>query len=164
MPQLERFRRAQDSQDSGFEAALGEIRSGRKRGHWIWYVFPQLAGLGTSAFSQAFGIDGESEATAYLHDAVLRTRLLEIVTAVAETLRVRQVSLRELMGSDLDARKVVSSLTLFGQIAKKLYIAENEGVYSEFGRVTDEVLTVARSEGFPPCAYTLQRISHGVSH
>ena len=53
MGQLDRFRAAQDAPGSGFEAALQEIRAGAKGGHWIWYVFPQLQGLGASAMSQA---------------------------------------------------------------------------------------------------------------
>jgi hypothetical protein len=77
---------------------------------------------------------------------------------VAEALRRRHVSLRTLMGSDIDVRKVVSSLTLFGQIAKKLYIAESADVYNEIAKVADEVLAHAGSEGYPPCAYTLEQL------
>ena len=126
MSRLERFKSAQDSADSGFESALEEIRAGRKRGHWIWYVFPQLSGLGTSGFSHSFAIDGEEEAIAFLHDEKLRSRLLTIATAVVEQLKSHKATpLRALMGSDIDARKVVSSLTLFGRVAKKLHAAED---------------------------------------
>lgn len=125
MSRLERFKTAQDSSHSGFESALDEIRTGLKRGHWIWYVFPQLSGLGSSSLSQSFAIDGEEEAAEFLHDSELRSRLLAIATAVGTQLQARKAtSLRALMGSEWDARKVVSSLTLFGPVAKKLNAAE----------------------------------------
>ena len=84
---LQRFTDAQDQRGSGFESALAEMQSGRKRGHWIWYVFPQLAGLGQSSMAQIYGIDGVAEAEAYLRDPILRRRLLTIALAVAEQLR-----------------------------------------------------------------------------
>ena len=65
---LHRFKAAQNSPHAGFQAALEEIRSGAKTGHWIWYVFPQLAGLGTSALSQTFAIEGREEAREFLRD------------------------------------------------------------------------------------------------
>ena len=81
---LERFTRAQDQPHSGFAAAFAELRAGRKTGHWIWYVFPQLAGLGTSEASQLYGIRDGAEAIAYLRDPVPRGRLLSAATAVLE--------------------------------------------------------------------------------
>src|ERR1700687_3097880 len=68
---LERFKQAQDRQDSGFECALAEMQTDCKQGHWIWYVFPQLSGLGTSHLSQRYGINDLAEAAEYLHDPVL---------------------------------------------------------------------------------------------
>jgi uncharacterized protein (DUF1810 family) len=160
MSRLERFKSAQRSSHSGFQSALAEIRSGGKRGHWIWYVFPQLRGLGTSAPSQSFAIDGVEEATEFLHDTELRRHLLIIATALAEQLRTREAtSLSALMGSDIDARKVVSSLTLFGHVARNLAAAEGTGAYDAIARVAEDVLAVAASEGYPPCAFTLRRIS-----
>jgi uncharacterized protein (DUF1810 family) len=159
MSGLDRFKSAQDSSDAGFTSALDEIRTGGKRGHWIWYVFPQLSGLGSSSLAQSFAIDGEEEATAFLHDEELRSRLLTIATAVAEHVKGRKTtSLRILMGSDTDARKVVSSLTLFGRVARKLRTTEGLAVYAAIADVADEVLAVAASEGYPPCAYTLGRL------
>src|SRR5262245_56491631 len=93
---LQRFKDAQEQRGSGFEAALFEIQSGRKTGHWIWYVFPQLSGLGHSAMAQTYGINDIGEAEAYLRDPLLRGRLLTITLAVAEQL-VRRVSLESLM-------------------------------------------------------------------
>ena len=99
MSRLDRFREAQNSSHAGFESALAELRSGGKRGHWIWYVFPQIDGLGMSGLSQAFAIDGEEEAAAFLRDAELRSRLLTITSTVAEQLSTGRVSsLRTLDG------------------------------------------------------------------
>ena len=159
MSRLDRFRAAQNSPHAGFEAALQEIRSGAKTGHWIWYIFPQLAGLGSSAASQTFAIDGEAEAVEFLRDPELRLRLLTMAEAVAEQISTgRARSLGTLMGSEIDARKVVSSLTLFGHVARKLHIAQHLNEYSALAKAADEVLAAAASEGYPPCAYTLSQL------
>ena len=159
MSQLDRFRDAQNSSSSGFEAALGEIRAGGKRGHWIWYVFPQLRGLGSSGSSSMFGIDGEREAVEYLRDPELRSRLITIATAVMDQLRPEGTrSLRALMGSDLDARKLVSSMTLFGHVARKLHEADGLDAYNSMATLADTVLAEAARQGYPPCAYTLGRL------
>ncbi|HEY7187757.1 MAG TPA: DUF1810 family protein [Vicinamibacterales bacterium] len=155
--QLQRFKDAQSQRGSGFESALAEIQGGRKLGHWIWYVFPQLAGLGRSAMSQIYGIDGVAEAEAYLRDPLLRGRLLTITLAVAEQLR-RRGSLESLMNSSIDATKVVSSLTLFGRVARRLHAAENLDDCASLARIADEVLAKADVEGYPPCAFTLERL------
>jgi uncharacterized protein (DUF1810 family) len=157
MDRLDRFRNAQDSVHGGFESALAEIRSGRKRGHWIWYVFPQIAGLGLSDMSQAYAIDGEPEAVAYLRDATLRSRLLTITEAVGEQLRAGR-ALAAVMGSDIDAKKLVSSLTLFGHVARQL-ADDGEGVaFGQLATAADEVLAFAAAHGYPRCAYTLGRL------
>jgi uncharacterized protein (DUF1810 family) len=159
MARLERFKLAQDSSHAGFESALNEIQAGGKRGHWIWYVFPQLAGLGTSGLSHTFAIDGKAEAVEFLRDPQLRSRLLTIATAVATQLRTRRAtSLRALMGSDTDARKIVSSLTLFGSIAKDLDAAEGLADYHTLADVADQVLSIAASQGYPACAFTVRRL------
>jgi uncharacterized protein (DUF1810 family) len=156
---LQRFKAAQDQPGSGFIAALAEVRSVGKRGHWIWYVFPQLAGLGSSPVSRVYALKSEAEATAFLRDPQLRSRLGTITTAIAEQLRSRPgASLQALMGSDVDARKLVSSLTLFGHVAKALHAADPEANYGSIAMLADEVLAVAVSEGYPPCAFTLQRL------
>ena len=105
-----------------------------------------------------FALAGEEEAAEFLRDSELRARLLTISRAVAEQLRAgRTKSLRALMGSDIDARKLVSSLPLFGHVAKRLRDAEGDE-YSTIAAVADEVLAIAASQGYPPCAYTLQRL------
>jgi uncharacterized protein (DUF1810 family) len=159
MPGLERFKKAQDLPQSGFEAALGEIQSGRKRGHWIWYVFPQLSGLGASAAAQTYGIRDVAEAVEYLHDPVLRFRLLTMATTVAERVtRGQRVSLETLMGSSIDVRKLVSSLTLFGNLARRLHATEGLDAHESLARTAEEVLALAASEGYPPCSYTIARL------
>ena len=154
-----RFKSAQDAEHAGFASALREIRAGGKRGHWIWYIFPQLSGLGTSDTSRFFAIDGEQEAAAFLRDPELRSRLLSIAGAVAQQLSTgRAPSLCALMGSDTDARKVVSSLTLFRQVARTLHASEGLEAYATLASVADEVLSRAAAEGYPPCAETLRRL------
>jgi uncharacterized protein (DUF1810 family) len=157
MNAFDHFKNAQNSPDAGFQSALKEIRAGRKTGHWIWYVFPQISGLGRSGAAQTFAIDGEEEAAAYLRDSELRSRYLLIAEAVDSQLK-RGTPLRALMGSDIDAKKLVSSLTLFGYVSRKLRDSEGVDAYSSLIAVADEVLSLAAAEGYPPCAYTLKRL------
>jgi len=158
MSRLERFREAQSSERAGFAAALAELRSGGKQGHWIWYVFPQIEGLGTSGMTQAFALD-EDEAAEYLRDPELRSRLLTITEVVADQLRSGRVSsLPSLMGSDIDARKIVSSMTLFAHVARRLHDVEGLDAYAAVADVADDVLAIAAAQGYPPCAHTLRRL------
>lgn len=106
---LDRFRVAQD-QDEAFPRALAEIRAGAKQGHWMWFVFPQVAGLGTSPTARHFAIADLAEARAYLGDATLRERLLAVTVAARSWAGKRD--LREVFGG-IDALKFVSSMTLF---------------------------------------------------
>lgn len=165
MTSLDRFTRAQDDRGAGFDSALEEVRAGRKRGHWIWYVFPQLDGLGMSSMARAYGLDGEAEAAAYLRERRLRERLLLITRAVAEQLAARPaLRLNTLMGSEIDARKLVSSLTLFAEVARRLASEHDEREdaneveeaeqFASLAAVADGILTVAASQGYPPCAFT----------
>lgn len=154
---LERFKRAQEDPRSGVAAALAELRSGRKTGHWIWYVFPQLSGLGTSDASRTYGIDDAAEAAAYLRDATLRGRLLSAATTVAEQQRAG-VRLLRLMGSSIDVVKLVSSLTLFGRIATDLHATEPDADYVRLADVAAAILEGAEREGYPPCRITLERL------
>ena len=81
MADLSRFLEAQKH---SYASALSEIRNGRKRSHWMWYIFPQIAGLGFSSTAQYYAIRDLSEARAYLEEPVLRSRLLEISSALLE--------------------------------------------------------------------------------
>ncbi len=106
---IERF---VDAQDKDYESALSEVRSGRKRSHWIWYIFPQLKGLGRSAYAQHYGINGKDEAEAYLSHKKLEQRLREITKVL---LSIDGKSAVDIFG-ELDAMKVRSSMTLFDAV------------------------------------------------
>ena len=97
------------AQAGAHEAAVGELRNGRKVGHWIWFEFPQVAGLGRSPMSERYAISGLEEARAYLAHPVLRERLVECCAAV---LVHRGRSALSILGSP-DDMKVRSSVTLF---------------------------------------------------
>jgi uncharacterized protein (DUF1810 family) len=151
---LERFRSAQEDPFAGFESALAEMRAGQKQGHWIWYVFPQLAGLGSSRLAQVYGISGRAEAIDYLRDPVLGERLLTITEAVAAHAR-QGSSLVRLMSSRIDAQKLVSSLTLFERVARELHESAEAEKYRSFVDAASTVLDAAGQQGFAPCRYTL---------
>ena len=114
---LERFVSAQQGV---YEGALRELRAGRKTGHWIWFIFPQLAGLGRSETSRFYGIVSFDEARAYLEHPVLGPRLRECVGAVLAT---SGVTTGQIFGS-LDAMKVRSSMTLFHRAAPEEAVFE----------------------------------------
>src|SRR5712691_7394979 len=96
-----------------YERALAELRTGRKTGHWIWFVFPQLAVLGRSEMSRYYAIASLDEARAYLDHPMLGMRLHE---AAAALLATNGRSAEDILGS-IDAVKVRSSVTLFGRAA-----------------------------------------------
>lgn len=114
---LDRFVKAQ--QDV-YPQALSEIRQGRKQSHWIWYVFPQLIGLGHSYNARYYGIRNRAEAEAYLVHPVLGLRLREIS---GQLLAVEGRTAREILG-DVDALKVCSSMTLFDAVSPNDVFAE----------------------------------------
>lgn len=110
---LKRFVAAQN-QTGDYDAAIKELRAGRKETHWIWYVFPQMRGLGGSGHATRYGIGSGKEADAYLRHDVLGPRLHQCTQLV---LRSPVVNSTILMGSSLDALKLKSSMTLFAQVA-----------------------------------------------
>ena len=107
---LERFVSAQART---YDDALAELRRGRKTGHWIWFVFPQLAGLGRSAMSEGYAIGSLEEAVAYLAHPVLGPRLRHCAAALLEH---RGRTAESILG-EIDAVKVRSSMTLFHRAA-----------------------------------------------
>lgn len=117
---LDRFMTAQET---SYDAALAEIRRGCKRGHWMWFVFPQLAGLGRSPTARHYAIASLDEARAYLAHPVLGARL----QACVEALQDLEHGSAEAVFGDIDALKLRSSLTLFEQAGgERLFAAAIE--------------------------------------
>jgi uncharacterized protein (DUF1810 family) len=153
---LDRFHQAQASPSVGYDTALAEIRRGRKTSHWIWYIFPQIEGLGRSSTARAYALRDLAEACEYLRDPLLRARYEEIAGAVSEQLASGR-PLEDLMGGSIDALKLVSSLTLFRAAAQSL-AGENPTFDSLFQRC-DLALGQASAQGYQPCAWTLSRVA-----
>ncbi len=102
-----------DAQHGVYPAALAELRDGAKRSHWMWFVFPQVRGLGFSTMAQRYAIADAAEARAYLAHPVLGARLVESATALLDH-RGREID--RIMG-EVDAKKLRSSMTLFDAVA-----------------------------------------------
>ena len=109
---LDRFIEAQEIM---YETALDEIKSGMKRSHWIWYIFPQLRELGVSAMANYYGITGLDEAKAYMAHPTLSARLIEISEAL---LCLKENDPERVLGF-IDAVKVRSCMTLFAEVSKE---------------------------------------------
>ena len=126
---LERFKKAQEND---YATALSEIKSGRKRSHWMWYIFPQIAGLGSTEISKHYAISDIREATDYLLDETLGTRLTEICKALLD---LQTNDAQAIFGSP-DHLKLCSSMTLFdavpatfpvfGQVLEKFYAGQRD--------------------------------------
>ena len=108
---LERF---VEAQAKTYEIALNEIKNGKKRTHWMWFIFPQLRGLGTSNMAYIYGISGLEEAKEYLEHPVLSERLYEICD---ELLKHKDKNVFEIFGS-IDGMKLKSSMTLFSLVSE----------------------------------------------
>ena len=134
-----RLTRFTSAQQSVYDTALSELKAGRKRTHWMWYIFPQIAGLGSSETSRYYAIQSLEEAHAYLEHAVLGFRLRECAEAVWAT-DGRGIS--EIFGSPDDV-KLRSSMTLFA-------LADGPG--SVFARVLEKYFSTG------PDAETLRRL------
>jgi uncharacterized protein (DUF1810 family) len=109
---LERFVTAENA-DGAFDRAVAEVSRGAKSSHWMWFVFPQISGLGQSAQSRKFAIASLAEAQAYLHHPILGARLFEVAGAVLTT---RNRTAVQIFGK-IDAQKLQSSMTLFMRAA-----------------------------------------------
>ena len=114
------LKRFLDAQDAGgfynntetYQTALQEVKNGLKRTHWIWYVFPQMKGLGKSEISKYYGINGREEAYAYIDHPVLRERLVEITQAVLDSKK----TVYEIFGAD--TIKVRDCMRLFASVSE----------------------------------------------
>ena len=113
-----------EAQDTVLDEVRAELKAGTKTGHWIWFVFPQLASLGQSRMSQLFGLHDLAEATAYLAHPELRTRLIE----VSNLMLTHEGKAADAILGSIDAQKLKSSMTLFAAVP---------GAPEEFRRVLD---------------------------
>lgn len=129
---LQRFVDAQD-REGAYDRALAELRAGRKRGHWIWFVFPQLEGLGSSEMSRFYAISSLDEAAAYLQHPLLGPRLAQ----AAEALLALPTRDPEGVLGGLDAIKLRSAMTLFSRV---------DSAAPVFARVLDEFYAGARDQ------------------
>ena len=128
---LDRFVNAQTNT---YQVALSEIKNGRKRSHWMWFMFPQLQELGMSSISRYYGISGLEEAKAYLEHPVLSERLYELCGAL---LKHKDKTALEIFG-DIDEMKLKSSMTLFA-LTSEDYTIFDEVLENFFGGEMDEV-------------------------
>jgi len=122
-----------DAQAEDFEIALDELRAGAKRSHWMWYIFPQLAGLGHSPTAQFYAIATLDEARAYLSHPILGLHLRECLDALLQWAGKR--SAEQILGP-IDALKLRSSLTLFDVVEPSAPFAR--GLAAFYGRQPDE--------------------------
>ena len=150
---LERFR---DGYRRDFDRALDEIDGGRKRSHWMWFIFPQVAGLGSSSTAAHYAIRSRKEAEAFLADPVLGDGYRRLVDAVWQQVIGGDVTIRALFGGP-DDQKLVSSLTLFGSLANDL-----GDDWSATARQITELLDRADTQGLPRCSTTQRFLAaHG---
>ena len=123
-----------DAQKQAYPIALQEVKNGKKCSHWMWYIFPQIRGIGKSAISRFYGILGLDEAKAYLENPVLSSRLYELCDAL---LKHDDKSAEEIFG-DVDAMKLKSSMTLFSLVSED-YTIFDQVLEQFFGGEMDEV-------------------------
>ena len=133
MNDLKRFL---DAQENDFERALAEIKRGRKQSHWMWYIFPQIAGLGSSETSRFYAVKTLAEAELYLAHPVLGARLVEISEALLE---IEGKTANQIFDSP-DDMKLKSSMTLFGALKNTNPIFQS--VLDEYFNGTNDLRTL----------------------
>ena len=151
----------QDAPHTGFAAALRELKAGRKTGHWIWYVLPQLVGLGRSSTAVYYGLADAQEAADYLRDPILGERLIAAAAAVRSHLaapNVRPMRIAELMGSEIDALKLVSCMTLLRHVASALYAVDPQPQFAAMAEHADAILAAAAEQSYSACAHTEEHV------
>ena len=137
-----RLQRFIDAQEAIFATALAELKAGSKQSHWMWFIFPQLAGLGRSPTAQYFSIGSIGEARAYLAHPVLGSRLRQCIEALLPWAARR--SAEQILGA-VDARKLQSSLTLFEQVEPLGLFASALAVFYE-GRFDESTLALLNAQ------------------
>ncbi len=133
MNDLKRFL---DAQENDFKRALAEIKRGRKKSHWMWYIFPQIAGLGSSETSRFYAVKTKAEAELYLAHPVLGARLVEISEALLE---IEDKTANQIFGSP-DDMKLKSSMTLFGALKNTNPVFQS--VLDEYFNGTNDLRTL----------------------
>lgn len=132
MDKLDRFIKAQENT---YYIALNEIKNGRKRSHWMWYIFPQIKGLGMSDASRFYGIDSVIEARAYLDNEILGARLREIT---GELLKLNENNPFDIFGT-IDTIKLKSCMTLFNYVSDEdIFMDVLEKFYN--GEIDDKTI------------------------
>lgn len=131
-----------DAQGHDYATAFNEIKGGRKRSHWMWYIFPQIQGLGFSETSRFYALKNKSEAAAFLHHPVLGSRLIEISNAL---LKLDSNDAHQIFGSP-DDLKLKSSMTLFASLKNTHPVFE--AVLDKFfkGGKDEKTLTILANE------------------
>ena len=142
MVDVNRFIHAQDD-FGGYNQAVRELKAGRKNSHWIWYIFPQIQGLGRSSNSKLYAISSLDEAKAYLAHPVLGARLKECIRIL---LSFKGDDIYAIMGSSIDAVKLRSSMTLFDIISPNDIFGE---VLDSFygGRRDQRTIDITKADG-----------------
>jgi len=139
---------------SSFAVALGEIQRGAKTSHWVWYVFPQIPGLGSSSLNRRFAVPSPAAAEAFLRDPTTGPNFQRIVASAVDHLEAG-ITLRALLGDDV--RKFVSSTTLFEAVSRHASL-------EQVANLTEAALSAARREGFSSCEVTKSWLAeHGLS-
>ncbi|HAT1942493.1 TPA: DUF1810 family protein [Legionella pneumophila subsp. pneumophila] len=157
---LDRFYNAQNSNTCGYDQAFSEIQDGRKRSHWIWYIFPQLENLGKSPSAKLYGIKDFNEACDYLKDPVLFNRYFELIKLIEE--KLKNIPLPHLMGGFPDDRKFISSLTLFQATSNYLSSKDmdSQNKYHELYETCNRVFKQIAPQGYSPCQQTELLVKH----
>ena len=161
-----------------YDGALKEMQGGRKHTSWMWWIFPQVAGLGRSHLAKKYAIQSLQEVVDFLEDPVLGAHYCEITEVVMKQICREGVSLPHLFRKEIDVRKFISSITLFQWVASRQQSLPVEEVeppvldndYGEsggmsplnYGRLLDfctEIIMEADRQRFPPCQKTLEWIA-----
>ena len=148
---LQRFIDAQDREGT-YANALAEIRAGHKQSHWIWYILPNLRGLGYSETARFYAIDGQIEAAAYYRHPLLGERLTVVAEAVVTAVTAGH-TLEGIFG-DVDAKKTISCMTLF-QIVGTNTTVQDCAHHQRFQAAAQTILATGESQGLPRCVKTL---------
>ncbi len=163
MANLDHFINAQKEHGT-YNQAYKELQNGAKTSHWIWYIFPQLKELGFSSTAKYYGIVDFKEACDYLQNAQLFENYQKITSLVLKQLQ-NKIPIKILMGGNIDAQKLVSSLTLFRATASFLEKQDNK-THDHAGLVSccDQIFEHLKNQGYVPCKKTLQLIESALAN